>query len=395
MAVLTKHPVAPPPAAPARERSGHLLLRMWCVIVLVQAFAAVAVMHVFGPVGTGAIAVGSTLLSAVAWVIARPYADPRRLPWFVLAYVVWVAASAFWSASPSEAGLAASTLALTTGQALFIACVLTWKEIVAAIAAALKWMIALALLAEFVFFPGQAFFGDTRLLGAIALFGLVVFAIRLVARAAQRVMLAVWALLALVLFVRESSAVGWLSAVAVAVVLATVLLMRTVRRPGGRTRYYALFAVVGIASALGVWLGRDALFTALEPAQNIWADTHARTGLVGDILVVGVAISFVWRSWFFAIDRPRWDLRADRPYSPLTLLPTLTGALLLVHALAGSGATLLWGWMLIVLLGVKLTQAPLVGVGPAEQSVAMEQGDRVGLLAEETSPRGAERVVPR
>lgn len=381
MAVLTRHPVAPPPAAPARERTGHLLLRLWCVVVLVQAFAGVAVMHVFGPVGSGAVAVGSTLISAVAWVVVRPYADPRRLPWFVLAYVLWAAASGFWSASPSDAGLAASALALTTGQALFIACVLTWKEIVAAIGAALKWMIALALLAEFVFFPGQPVFGDAQLLGAIALLGVVVFAIRFFARAAQRVMLAVWAALALVLFVRESTVVGWLSAAAVAVVLATVLLMRTVRRAGGRTPYYVLFAAVGAVSALTVWFGRDALFTALGPTQNIWAETHARTGIVGDILVIGVVLSFVWRSWFFAIDRPRWDLRADRPYSPLTLLPTLTGAMLLVHAFAASGGTLLWGWMLIVLLGFKVTQAPLVGVGPAEQSVAMEQGERVARVA--------------
>ena len=97
--------------------------------------------------------------------------------------------------------------------------------------------------------------------------------------------------------------------------------------------------------------------------------------------MIGVVLSFVWRSWFFAIDRPRWDLRADRPYSPLTLLPTLTGAMLLVHAFAASGGTLLWGWMLIVLLGFKVTQAPLVGVGPAEQSVAMEQGERVARVA--------------
>jgi hypothetical protein len=34
-----------------------------------------------------------------------------------------------------------------------------------------------------------------------------------------------------------------------------------------------------------------------------------------------------------------------------------------------------WGWLLIVLLGFKIKQAPLIGVGAAEQSLAMERGE--------------------
>ena len=64
-------------------------------------------------------------------------------------------------------------------------------------------------------------------------------------------------------------------------------------------------------------------------------------------------LAFVWRSWFFAVDRPRWDLRADRPYSPLTLLPTLVGAILLVQGFAESSPLLLWGWLFVVMLALQ------------------------------------------
>ena len=64
-------------------------------------------------------------------------------------------------------------------------------------------------------------------------------------------------------------------------------------------------------------------------------------------------LAFIWRSWFFAVDRPRWDLRADRPYSPLTLLPTLVGAILLVQGFAESSPLLLWGWLFVVMLALQ------------------------------------------
>ncbi|MET0734710.1 MAG: O-antigen ligase family protein, partial [Microbacterium sp.] len=78
---------------------------------------------------------------------------------------------------------------------------------------------------------------------------------------------------------------------------------------------------------------------------------------------------------FFAVDRPRWDLRDDRPYSPLTLLPTLVGAILIVQGLAESAPLMLWGWMFLVMLGFKIKQSPHLGEGPAEQSAAIERGE--------------------
>jgi O-antigen ligase len=205
--------------------------------------------------------------------------------------------------------------------------------------------------------------------------------------------------------------------------------MRRARRPGERTKYYVAYAVVGVGGLLTLWLLRDMIFSALgrssdltgregiwddvlartaerpwagwgfatpwapwDPAfdgwiidhgqtvlqaHNMWIDVSMQLGYIGVVLLATVYFAFVWRSWFFAIDRPRWDLRADRPYSPLTLLPTLVGAIVLVQGIAESTPLLLWGWLFVVMLGAKIKQSPHVGVGPAEQSAAIERGETV------------------
>lgn len=462
MAVHTKHPAWPVPVAPERERTRHLLLRAWCVFVVFLALTGVAWVNALGATGAGVVLIAGGLVSTAVWISVRPPLNARRLPWFVLAYVLWAALSFLWSAWPTATAQTWVLLAVSTLQGLFVAAVLTWRELVSAIASALKWALGLSLLFEVIvsvfvrgpLLPGfqlpdgpmdpivywsrnnlfdggriQGIYGNANLLAAVAVLALVVFAIRLAAGAPRRVLLGVWMLLAVFLLVRAGSATAYLSAVAVAVVLGTVLLMRTVQHAGGRTKYYALYAVVGLGAAAVLWFGRGAIFTALgrsadltgreriwaavlerasehpiigwgfstpwlasdpafdgwiidhgqtvQQAHNMWLDVFLQLGAIGLALIIGIYISFVWRSWFFAIDRPRWDLRADRPYSPLTLLPTLVATLLLVQGLSESGPLLLWGWMLVVALGTKVTQAPLVGVGPAEHSAALERGDAV------------------
>src|SRR3546814_17358381 len=127
-------------------------------------------------------------------------------------------------------------------------------------------------------------------------------------------------------------------------------------------------------------------------ARSMWLDAYLQLGIIGVVLLAGAYLAFIWRAWFFAIDRPRFDLRADRPYSPLTLLPTLFATLLLVQGISESGPLLVWGWMLFILFSFKIKQATLVGVGPAEQSLAIERGAmqrsekrRVGKECDSTS----------
>ncbi|WP_141933577.1 O-antigen ligase family protein [Microbacterium sp. SLBN-146] len=273
----------------------------------------------------------------------------------------------------------------------------------------------------------QGIMGNANLLGPVALVAMIVFAIRYAARAPRRSLLLGWIALSAFLFVRAASATAYVAAAAVVLVLATVLLMRRTRHPGERTKYYVGYAVIGVGGALALWLLRDTIFTSLgrsadltgregiwsavleraserpfagwgfatpwpswEPAfdgwiidhdqtvmqaHNMWIDVYFQLGVVGVVLLSLLFFAYVWRTWFFAVDRPRWDLRADRPYSPLTLLPTLVGTILLVQGFAESTPLLLWGWMFLLMFGFKIKQSPHIGVGPAEQSAAIERGE--------------------
>lgn len=275
----------------------------------------------------------------------------------------------------------------------------------------------------------QGIWGNANLLGVVALLAIIVFAILYAARSPRRPMLIVWIVISAFFFVRAGSATTYLSAVVVAVVLATILLMRTTKRPGERTRYYIAYAVVGIGGLLAVVVWRKELFTLLgrssdltgreriwasviaramerpfagwgyaspwiagDPhfdrwiidhgqtvmqAHNMWVDLFMQLGIVGIVLMAGVYLAYIWRAWFFAVDRPRWDLVADRPYSSLTLLPSLVGAVLLVQGLAESGPLILWGWMFVVMFSFKIKQAPVIGQGAAEVGAAIERGEAV------------------
>lgn len=473
MAVHSKHPASAPPEPPVREKTGHLLLRGWCIFVLFMALSGTAWVNAFGELTTAVITIGGGVLSVVLWIVVRPPVQWRRLPWFVVAYVLWATLSLLWSAWPQTTALTLLLLYITTFQAIFIGGVLTWRELVRAIASALKWVMALSLLFELwvsVFigqpilpgfvvdkaddpieywsrnnlfdFPGriQGIMGNANLLAPVALLAIIVFAIRLASGAPRRTFLWIWIGLSAFMFLRAGSATAYVSAAAVAVVLGTVLLMRRATKPGERTKYYIAYAVVGLGGLLALWLLRDTIFAALgrssdltgreriwgevlgraaehpwvgwgfatpwvpsDPAfdgwitdhgqtvmqaHNMWVDVTMQLGIIGVVLMALLFLAFVWRSWFFAVDRPRWDLRADRPYSPITLLPTLVGAILLVQGLAESSPLLLWGWMFLVMLGAKIKQSPHVGEGPAEQSAAIERGEAV-------EPEGPRRPLRR
>ena len=463
MTAHTQHPISAPPAAPIREKTGHLLLRGWCILVLAGALSGTSLLMVLGPVAAGVAVFGSAVVSIVLWAVLRPSVQWPRLPWFAVGYVVLALLSLAWSAWPAASVLTLALLVATTVHALFIGAVLTWRELVRAVASALKWVLGLSIvfelwvslvwggpiLPQFVrpdgpvddpivlwsrdnLFDGgriQGLFGNANALAYVALLGMVVFAIRFASRAPRRTLLVGWFALSAFLFVRAGSATAYLAAALTVVVLATALLMRTTRRPGERTRYYLLYAVVAVGGLFALWLSRDRIFALLgrsadltgresiwgvvaeraserawfgwgfstpwvptDPAfdgwiidhgqtvmqaHNMWLDVFLQLGGVGVLVIATAYLAFIWRSWFFAVDRPRWDLVADRPYSPLTLLPTLTAAQLVVQGLAESGPLLGWGWMFVVMFAFKIKQAPLVGRGPSEWRMAGEQGERL------------------
>jgi hypothetical protein len=407
MAISTKHPATAPPEAPPREATGHLLLRGWCTFVIFSALAGTGWRLALGDIGTAVLVAATVVVTGVLWLVLRPAIQWRRLPWVALAFVVWAALPMIWSPDLGTAIVVWALLAAATVHAMFIAIALTWRDVVRTIASSLKWVIGLSIVFELgvavfvgrpllpgfiaapegadstTFWSSGDFFGDSPLegivgdsgvLGALMVLAIVVFVIRFVARAPRRPVLLAWMVVAAFILVRSGSTVSLLAVAGVTLVLATVLLMRTASHPGERTRFYLLYATAGVAGAAVVWV---AFGDSLSRTQGAWAQVFDHLGPLGVVLLALALLAFIWRAWFFAVDRPRYDLRADRPYSPLALLPTLVGALLLVEGVAEPGVMMLWGWMLLVLLGAKIKQAPLIGVGPAEQSLAIERGEAV------------------
>lgn len=224
MAVYSKHPASAPPSPPIREKTGHLMLRAWCIFVLFMAFSGTAWINAFGELATAVITIGGGILTVILWIVLRPPVQYRRLPWFALAYVAWATLSLLWSAWPQTTAITLLLLYITTTQALFIGSALTWRELVRAIASALKWVMALSILFELwvsVFIgqpilPGfvvekaddpieywsrnnlfdggrlQGIMGNANLLGPVALLAIIVFAIRLASGAPRRAFLWVW-----------------------------------------------------------------------------------------------------------------------------------------------------------------------------------------------------------
>ncbi|WP_435743848.1 O-antigen ligase family protein [Microbacterium sp. PMB16] len=273
----------------------------------------------------------------------------------------------------------------------------------------------------------QGIVGNANLLAIISLFAIITFGVLFAARARWRTTLALWGLLAAYFLFRTSSATAFVCAAAAVVVLVVALLMRRATTPGARTRIYVVAIGTTLVGVVAVWLAREPLLALLgrssdltgrsdriwtkvlaragehpifgngfsspwiptDPAfdrwitdhditvfhaHNMWLDVLLQLGVVGIVLMAVAYGSLLWRAWFFAVDRPRWDLHAARTFSPLTLLPSLFTVVLLVQGFSESTPIMLWGWMLVVLLSFKLKSVPLVGVG--ERDLLFERGAR-------------------
>lgn len=467
MAQYTKHPAAAPPQAPERESTGHLLLRGYIILVLFAVFAHAAVYNLVGGYGAAAVLAGflvATLAIGIPMIARRrPQRFAwRRLPWAATAYTALALISVAWSQWRESTLLTWALLATVTVNALFIVNVLSWNEIVRALASAFKWILGLSLALElwvalivhgpilpnfFVRPEGekinahwywvrgnlldgdriQGIVGNSNLLAIISLFAIITFGVRFAARARWRTTLALWMLLAAYFLLRAGSATAYACAAAAGVVLVVALLMRRQRTPGGRTRLYVIFFGGGAVLLAAAWALREPLLSLLgrsgdltgrsdriwtkvleraaehpvfgngfsspwvpyDPAfdgwivdhgitvfhaHNMWLDVLMQLGVVGVVLMALAYLSLLWRSWFFAVDRPRWDLTSDRPYSPITLLPSLFTVVLLVQGLTESTPIMLWGWMLLVMLSFKIKSIPLIGVG--ERDRVIEHGER-------------------
>ncbi|WP_336645122.1 O-antigen ligase family protein [Microbacterium sp. USHLN186] len=286
----------------------------------------------------------------------------------------------------------------------------------------------------------QGIVGNAHTLSMMCLFALIVFAVLYVTQVRRRSMLIVWSALAMLLLVKAASATVYLSIAVIAAVLVAALLARAVA-PGRRGVLYLVFAGVAVAGGAAALLLRERVLALLgkdsdltgrieiwqavweraitrpafgngfsspwvpwDPAfhgwimdhgltvfhaHDMWLDVFLQLGAVGVAVMAIAWLALLWRAWFFAVDRPRWDLDADRPYSPLSLLPLLLTAALLVEGLAESAPIMLWGWLLLILLSFKMKAVPLIGVGLSERTPLSGAGRSAS-----SRPAGARATKP-
>lgn len=262
--------------------------------------------------------------------------------------------------------------------------------------------------------PIEGIVANRNLLGFLALLAVIVFAIQLAAGTVRRGWGIAWLVLASGMLALTRSATVTAAGVVVLVVLGFALWTRRVGPQGRRPVYLtaaasvvaAVAAVIALSPVLLRALGKSEDLTGrfdiwnsvislasekpvfgwgwvsywapwVEPfnglavrkgvtylqAHNAWLDVWLQLGILGVIVFAALALSTLWRSWFFAVDRPRTGVVDDVPYSASALLPLLLVAALLAQSMAESRLLIEYGWVLLVVLAV-FTKRAQTGVPP-------------------------------
>ncbi len=306
----------------------------WPAGVLFLALSAPGWIAAVGPVVTAAAGVVATAGTALMLARRRPTISLMGMPWAALSLVAFAGASLFWSHWPAATVVTWMLLAATTFQAIALALVLSWHDILRALSFALVGVLALSLafelwvalrhdqrlLVEFtpdtggavdrssIWSTGQlfssgrleGFLGNANLLGVVALLGVVVFGIRLAAGVSRRAPALLALLLAVFLVMRTGSATVFVASVAVVLVLAMIVLMRMAQHPRTRTQLYVAFGVAAVGGAALAWsargivldfLGRESDLTDRSQIWQAVAERAAASPLVGD------GFSTPWLPW--------------------------------------------------------------------------------------------------
>lgn len=282
--------------------------------------------------GWGAIVVVLIGLAIIEAVRARP--DLRRLPLTLIGFLAVATLSITWAANPATTALGVAALLATTAFPVFLVSCLTLPDIVGALSTALRWILGLSLVFEFIvaavirervlplwvdwshldripaafywsrahLFDGdriQGIVGNSNLLAMVALIGLVVFVARLAAGVGSRLHGWLWVAVAVLTLALTRSTTILVAAAAVAVAAGVVLLVRPTR---GRRRLALTATAVGAvvaAAALAVAFRAPLLALAgksddLTHRLDIW-DTVL--GLVGQRPAGGWGWVGYWPPW--------------------------------------------------------------------------------------------------
>lgn len=350
MARLTRHPVARPPVAPEREATSHLAMRAYAAFVLFSGLAYSWWYNLLGAIGAAiliALVVVGSLAIWIPRIVRRGFAW-QRLPWVVLGYVGLAAASAAWSAWPGATAVTWLVLVAFTVQGVFIADVLTWREIVRALEAALRWIIGgsiaievwVALILRHPIMPNffridgdpdphwywvrgnlfdswlvgdriQGIVGNSNLLGMLAVIAIIVFTARLRLAVIERlpaeriVARSLWLAAAVWMMLRAGSATSVVAGALAVAVLCAALAMRRQPTASGRTRVYVLCAAIAAAGAAIIFFGYDRIVAllgrdgGLTGRDEIWDQVFERAR---ERPAFGHGFSSPWVPWDPAFD---------------------------------------------------------------------------------------------
>ena len=306
----------------------------WAIIVFTFTLGANAVRNLLGLAPYFVLAGVLLVVSVVVFVRVRPprfrwYRLPAPLYWFL----GWATLSLIWSAYRFESALGVLAQLATTAIAVSLAFVLTWHELLRALAAALRYIIGLSFLFElwvaifvrhplmpwwleqpegetlkilfwsrdllFAGGPIQGIVASSVIFGFIGLLGLIVFGIQLRASLVRPVAGWFWVGMALLTLVLTRSATVW---VALAAVVLALLFALWARRRGPERRA-PLYLTAGIALAIAAALAtfaRGFVFGLLGKSSDLTgrADTWEKVWqLVEQRPVVGWGWVSYWPTW--------------------------------------------------------------------------------------------------
>lgn len=467
--------------APPSQSTPRLWIRAVATTALIVAFAGDGFRYLIGWTGYAVLCLALVAACVVLFVRHRPAGLRGPWPWSAVAYPGFAALSLLWSPYPGGSALMLVGVLSCTVVGAFCALVLSWTEFFDALAAALRWVLGVSLVFELfvslvirqpvfplavetpdrsvllgmwsrnALFTGdriQGIVGNANLLGIIATFGIILFALQLIQRrrmpAAIRVRTmstawqATWLGIAVLTFALTRSGTMIIALAVAAAVALVVVLLRRASLGAARVRIYlGAAAVLVVGTTLAVTL-RDTLFGLLGKssdltgrgdiwasvieranehpirgwgfsspwipwspyfetfvvrngaqqlqAHNAWLDVWMQLGIIGVVLFAALVISTLWRTWFMAVDRPRVDLRTDQPYSALALVPLLFFVILVVQSASESRMLIESGWVLVIAFAVASKRRPLVDAWTELSPEATEEPRRVRTRGSRLSP---------
>jgi O-antigen ligase len=404
-------------------------------------FAGDAVRYTISWYGFGVIAIGLTTIAVIMLVRAR-----RRgawtwasLPFFLCVFLALATVSITWSFYPGATalGLLVTWMAATIGASVAVS--FSWAHILRAMGIAFRIILGLSLVFEFVvsafirhpilplwvdygtttglpkllywsrdvFFEGgkiQGIVGNSSLLAMVGLVALIVFGLQLAGRTVHRAAGVFWVLVAIATILLTRSATITVALVLLALVLATVLLLRRAG-PRGTVAIYATVLALAAAAVILVirfsstilgllgksddltgrldiwsavialaqqrpvagwgwvswWVPWVAPFDTLAfeagvrqlHAHNAWLDIFLQLGVIGLVAFGALILSTTIRSVQFATQTKKLTPTEPGSFTAISLLPLLLLVALLVQSLAESRLLVEYGLFTLVIIAVK------------------------------------------